>query len=395
MRFRFFFSVFSLFIGFFIGAFLVYSLVHPVPMETSFSWEDIFESDSSLGSFFDSVEAPEEISFLTGEKVFLQPHFVATVMVDNHPDARPQQSGLSQASIVYEAIAEGGITRYLAIVPLVDILPSNDQGTTVGPVRSARPYFVDWASEYNGFYVHAGGSDTALNDLFSNAAVYNIDGLEWEEVSFTSKDLFLPAEWRSISDFLFNRFSTLAGLTLFQPHNLFLDLVYLRFLGDSFAGTMDRPFAPQSSHFLFSDTLLAHDVQSVSSFSIDFSFPSYFVEYFYDATDGLYHRFLGQKEAQDLQGFIRPKNVIVLLTTAQQVDDYGRLEMDTRSGGKAWVFTQGSLFEGVWSYDAVQQKTRFFHADGVTEIALSPGQTWIEVVNHESSLRFSQTPLTE
>lgn len=383
MRFRFFFSVFSLFIGFFIGAFLVYSVVHPVPMETPFSWQELFESDSSIGSFFNSVEAPAEISFLTGEKVYSQPYFVATVMIDNHPDARPQQSGLSQASIVYEAIAEGGITRYLSIMPL-----SQDDNTSIGPVRSARPYFIDWASEYNGFYVHAGGSDTALNDLFLNAAVYNIDGLEWEEVSFTSKDLFVPAEWRSTTDFLFNRFATFAGLTLFQPHNLFLDLVYLRFLGDSLDATMDRPFAPQFTHFLFSDVPLPADVQSVLSFSIDFSFPSYFVEYFYDATDGLYHRFLAQQEARDVQDFIRPKNVIVLLTTAQQVDDYGRLEMDTRSGGKAWVFTQGTLFEGVWSYDAVQQKTRFFHADGVTEIALSSGQTWIEVINREWSLEF-------
>lgn len=384
MRFRFFLSVCLLFAGFFIGVIFVYSFIHSTRLEDEFSWRSIFLTAQKF-SFFSSgsIDIPHTPSFLTGLPVAAQPQFVAAVMIDNFPDARPQQIGLSEASIVYEAIAEGGITRYMAIVPV-------DNLSMVGPVRSARPYFVDWASEYGGFYVHVGGSDTALNDLLSNSAVYNIDGLSWEEVTFASKEIPVPEVLRSTTDFLVNRLSTLGGKTLFQPHNLFLDLVYLGVLGDFLQSSVDRSFAPTESHFLFAeDPVLPVDAIVVDSFSIDFSFPSYLVDYVYDETTGLYNRLLAGEPAVDLLGSIQPKNVIVLLTPAVQVDDYGRLDMDTRSGGKAWVFTDGMMILGTWKYDAAFGRTRFFASDGM-EIALQAGQTWIEVINRQNSLVVGQ-----
>src|SRR5690606_10910048 len=80
---------------------------------------------------------------------------VISVMVDNFFAARPQHSGIRSASVVYEALAEGGITRLMLVFPYQEI-------TRVGPVRSARDYFVDLAEEYGGIYAHAGGSPLAL-----------------------------------------------------------------------------------------------------------------------------------------------------------------------------------------------------------------------------------------
>ena len=78
------------------------------------------------------------------------------IMIENHTEARPQ-SGVSSADVVYEAVAEGGITRFLALFYCDAI----DRDTTVGPVRSARTYYLDWASEYgeNPLYVHVGGAN--------------------------------------------------------------------------------------------------------------------------------------------------------------------------------------------------------------------------------------------
>lgn len=384
MRRRFVFSVSLLFVGFFAGVVLVYSFTHSTRLEDEFSWRSIFPTTQDFSIFSSgSIDIPHAPSFLTGLPVAAQPTFVAAVMVDNFPDARPQQIGLSAASIVYEAIAEGGITRYMAIVSVDDL-------SMVGPVRSARPYFVDWAGEYGGFYVHVGGSDTALNDLLSNSAVYNIDGLSWEEVTFASKEIPVPEVLRSTTDFLVNRLSTLGGKTLFQPHNLFLDLVYLGVLGDFLQSSVDRSFAPMESHFLFAeDPVFPVDAIAVDSFSIDFSFPSYLVDYVYDENIGLYNRLLAGEPAVDLLGPIQPKNVIVLFTPAVQVDDYGRLDMDTRSGGKALVFTDGMMITSTWSYDVDAGRTRFFAMDG-TEISLQAGQTWIEVVNRQESLLLGQ-----
>lgn len=79
------------------------------------------------------------------------------VMIENHEDSRPQ-SGLSSADIVYESVAEGGITRFMGIYYCEAALGN----VTLGPVRSARTYFLDWVSEYGGYpiYVHVGGGNT-------------------------------------------------------------------------------------------------------------------------------------------------------------------------------------------------------------------------------------------
>src|SRR5262249_15833287 len=82
---------------------------------------------------------------------------VTGVMIENSVQARPQ-SGLNQAGVVFEAIAEGGITRFLALYQ--DTTPDN-----VGPIRSARPYYEQWALGFDAGYAHVGGSPEALNDI--------------------------------------------------------------------------------------------------------------------------------------------------------------------------------------------------------------------------------------
>ena len=79
------------------------------------------------------------------------------VMIENSTDARPQ-SGLNQAGIVYEAIAEGGITRFMAVF-------QEAKPGLVGPIRSARKSFVDLAKQYQCTYLHVGGATNAINEL--------------------------------------------------------------------------------------------------------------------------------------------------------------------------------------------------------------------------------------
>ena len=93
---------------------------------------------------------------------------VLGVMIDNFSDARPQY-GLTEAMIVYEALAEGGITRFLAI------FSEKQTVEMVGPVRSARPYYLDWLDEYGGaMYMHVGGSPEAL-ELIDKYEVFDIN----------------------------------------------------------------------------------------------------------------------------------------------------------------------------------------------------------------------------
>lgn len=89
-------------------------------------------------------------------------------MLDNHYGARPQ-AGLKDADIIYEILAEGNITRYMAVFQ--STMPEN-----LGPIRSARPYYISRALEYDPYYVHVGGSEQAKKDI-RNLNMADIDGL--------------------------------------------------------------------------------------------------------------------------------------------------------------------------------------------------------------------------
>src|SRR5882724_2850046 len=109
---------------------------------------------------FDPTAAKTEECPLNGtmysqdEKNWWEKHRPLGVMIENHFDARPQ-SGINAADVTYEAVAEGGITRTL------NVFYCQDAGI-VGPVRSARTYFLDYISEYANYplYAHVGGANT-------------------------------------------------------------------------------------------------------------------------------------------------------------------------------------------------------------------------------------------
>ncbi len=311
------------------------------PVAASF-WEStsigIETSLAELGELVDTL--PRQLSQLDG-RVYpdsLSEQVVA-VMIENHPASRAQMQGLPEASIVYEVLSEGGITRYLAIFGYPDL-------QKVGPVRSARPYFIDWAEEYGGAYVHAGGSKAALEQLES-AAVFNFD--EDGEILYR--------------DFQYT-----------VPHNLFLDLAALK---ESLTEQRwsDRV---QGEWFDFSGELPS-DTEPAKQLTIDFSLPSYRVDYTYDATAGDYQRLLGGSIHKDTLGTpVRPTNIIIQFTDYTILDEEGRLDFTTIGSGKAWYFSAGQRFTGRWTR-LRSGRTQFF-TDLGERLSLLPGQTFITVV---------------
>ncbi len=268
------------------------------------------------------------------------------VVVENYTPIRDEQSGLDKASIVYETLAEGGITRLLAIFDGVPV-------DRIGPVRSARPYFVDWASEYRAALAHVGGSSEALGDLKASSLIYNLD-----EFSDST------SIWRDN--------------TYLAPHNAFTstEKILKRLEKENYSHPLTK------ARFPFKD----NDAQSgsISTITIDFSFTPYAVKYVYDPTAHLYSRFNGGKAHHDL----KPANVLVQFVDMEVLDDAGRLRLQTQGKGKAIVFRDGQAIEGTWEKDpsinsenpqAPQAFTKFLDKNG-KEIPLNRGQTWIEVV---------------
>jgi hypothetical protein len=107
-----------------------------------------------------AAEPPKFYSNLTGNLVesdAVSKQAVTGIMMENSPDARPQ-SGLKDSGVVFEAIAEGGITRFL-------VLYQEQKPQLIGPVRSVRMYYVDWVAGFNASVAHVGGSAAALSEV--------------------------------------------------------------------------------------------------------------------------------------------------------------------------------------------------------------------------------------
>lgn len=273
------------------------------------------------------------------------------VMIENLAQVRPQ-SGLASASVVYETLAEGGVPRFLAIFSRNDMVK-------VGPVRSSRPYFADWAKEYQGAYLHAGGSRDAFEEI-GRLRLRSIDAL----VSKTARYFFRIGKTTS-------------------THNLFTDKKRIAAVQKDFKlDTAKATFEPWKFK---DDPALEKRPNEKRKLSIDFkSGVQYIVSYSYDRASNSYARVNGGKPHLDANypkpTQIKVKNVIVQLTEKEKVlDRQKRIALQITGSGKGWMLQDGKLHQIVWKKAKPDTRTKFYFTNG-KEIEFNRGNTWIEVV---------------
>jgi hypothetical protein len=275
------------------------------------------------------------------------------VMIDDQVDARPQ-SGFNSASIVWHAPAEGGIPRYMLLFQ--DSVPLG-----VGPVRSSREYYVEWAAEWQAMYVHAGGSPQALGTLAAKGHgewVYNADEFRWG-------GRYL---WRTRDRF--------------PPHNVYTDGQHLRALAKRLHA-LDGPIEP-----VWTFAPDAPRDQRPRGGTIRVDYPTETITYRYDANTNTYIRYLnGSKKAQrDRVGgaVVAPKNVVILRMSFGPLNDghpqKHRLEAQNVGKGVAWIATNGHTIKGQWRKASPTAPTLLFRQDG-TPFTLTAGQTYVQVIS--------------
>ncbi|MFA6161057.1 MAG: DUF3048 domain-containing protein [Patescibacteria group bacterium] len=276
------------------------------------------------------------------EDADLQPF---AVMVEMHPDARPL-SGISKASLVYEAPVEGGITRLMAVFDATTTVES------VGPVRSARPYFVEWADGLDAVYAHVGGSPEALNRISGLLKFRNLDEMGMGKYF-----------WRSAQRS--------------APHNTYTNQELLLSAIDAKewkSGSFDA--------WSFDDATSTRG--GVASVSVPYG-GSYNVRWQYDSDLDIYNRYESGKLFKDADSsVVQTKNILVILTEQKVLDDYGRLYVRTTGSGKAILYRNGFEQDVRWSRSPggnLQVET----SDGKT-VTMQRGTTWIEVVTDASKM---------
>jgi hypothetical protein len=267
---------------------------------------------------------------------------VTAIMIENSPDARPQ-SGIKDAQVVYEAIAEGGITRFVAIY-------QQNKPQLVGPVRSIRPYYLDWAAPYDAAIAHVGGSAEALQQVRSGA-------------------------FRDIDQF-FNGNSYWRVNDRAAPHNVYTSFEKLDALQASKGYTSSAP-----KGILRAETKPAAQ-PNATHIDVGISGPMYNSSYDYDvATNGYKRSQNGAPHTDREKGQITPKVIIVMkapMFIAQQQDTW-RGVIDTTAGGEAKIFQDGTVIEATWSKTAREEQLSFVDANA-KPIALARGQTWVTIV---------------
>ncbi|MFC7750142.1 DUF3048 domain-containing protein [Paenibacillus thermoaerophilus] len=273
------------------------------------------------------------------------------VMIENSPAARPQ-TGLDEADIVYEILAEGEITRFAAFF-------QSKSPEVIGPVRSIRPYYVELGEGWDAVLVHAGWSPAAITRIKQRGLnhfdqVYGDDRYYWRDKSRKA------------------------------PHNLYTSIAKIRegIAAKKYRQEWKTPplpaFAkPGGSLAASASPEGPSTVRSAARTDIPY-IGGYDVAYEYDAATGLYGRLMEGKPHKDARSDrqLTAANVLILETKHVVLDKEGRRDVDLDGPGKGMWLAEGQAREIKWA-----RKDGILRAsiDG-REIALKPGTTWVQIV---------------
>lgn len=297
---------------------------------------------------------PPPVSPLTGMEVSAEDakRVVTGVMIENSTNARPQ-SGLQEAGIVYEAIAEYGITRFLALYQ--EAKPGN-----IGPVRSARPYFVDWAHSYDAPYAHVGGSPDALAKI-RNEGIKDLD------------QFYNSGAYRRIN-------------SRFAPHNVYTTMGQLNDIAAAkgwtnstftgFARKKETPAAPAK--------------RTATKVDIAISGPTYNTHYDYDPAGNRYLRAMAGAAHKDADSGhqITPKVVVAIATDYGLEPDGYHSKYRITGSGQAFIFQDGTVTTATWNRETPTSQYVFTGSDN-KPVKLNAGQTWITVVGTPGAVTYT------
>lgn len=333
-------GVFSLLAG---GSAAAWSMTHRVPVDTApplpktvyIPPEPVKTTEPSR---LTGIEIQKELNQLP----------VTAVQIENSPDARPQ-AGLYEAGIITEAIAEGGITRFNALY-------MEHRPERIGPIRSLRPYYIDFFWPYDAAIVHAGGSGEALAQVRS---------LGLKDIDHGPNAATFYRDSRR-----------------YAPHNLYSS-------GSKLLETQRaRGYATSNFKGLVRKAEKKSATPNAKSVAVNISSFLYNPRFDYDAATNSYLRFMAGKPHMDENGKqINPKVVIVLVMPHHYAGIYSVYQ--TTGSGKAFIFQDGTVTEGIWEKPARNEQFRFGDANGLP-IGLNPGQTWMTLAT--AADRVSITP---
>ncbi|KAB7705260.1 DUF3048 domain-containing protein [Bacillus aerolatus] len=282
---------------------------------------------------------------LTGKQTNERPAQRATaVVINNHPQARPQ-TGLTAADVVYEVLTEGNVTRFLAVY-------QSEQPEKVGPVRSARDYFIELAKGYDSLFVAHGYSPEARERLFSGE-MDELNGIQYDGTIF-KRDPSRKA-----------------------PHNSYISFDAMYKKAEEKGYSTDN--MPDRLSFLQPSEAVEGADQKAMSVQVNYSSQAAFqVEYKYNRDKKRYERFTGGKQEFDRETneAVSAANVLIIEAEHRVMDGKGRLDIDLSSGGNAYLLQNGAVHIAEWS----NVDGRILPFKEGAPMGFVQGKTWINII---------------
>lgn len=278
------------------------------------------------------------------------------IMIENSPNARPQ-SGLRNAGIIHEAVAEGGITRYLAIFQ--DAMPE-----LIGPVRSVRLYYAHWAKVYECSIAHVGGAEDALTLIRNPANGY-----------------------RDIDQF-FNAGSYWRARDRYAPHNVYTNAENMNALNTTKGYTSSNFTGLARANAGKTPTRSATPATAID---MQVSSALYNPSYEYNPVTNTYlrsHQSGGAHMDKDGDGTLiqNSPDVVIALMVDQKLAANGKHTNITTTGtGTAHIFQNGEYIAANWVKPTLDDELHFYDAED-NPIIFNRGQIWITAVSINNSV---------
>jgi hypothetical protein len=272
------------------------------------------------------------------------------VMINNHPKARPQ-SGLSKADIVYEMLAESEITRFLAIF-------QSEMPRNIGPVRSARDYYIELAKGLDSLYIAHGYSPEA-KEMLSQGYIDNLNGIVYDGT------LFKRASYRK------------------APHNSYISSENIK--KGAAKKEYDLSKAPAPFVFLNEDEVKALQGNAAQSVKVAYGTEAFNVTYDYDSEKQKYKRSSNGEQTVEYEKEtpILLDNILIIEAPHRIIDNKGRRDINLEAGGKAYLLQKGKINEIEWK----NKDGRIVPMRDNLEVGLIPGKTWVNIIPDNPGLQ--------
>ena len=332
-----------------------------IGVKTAKNNKKVASDNISLINSGDTIESGDTISGENDTEVYLGPNIFSgdsrpiAVMIDNEKPAWVNHGGLNSAYMLYEFIIEGGETRIMAFF-------KNVNPGYIGPVRSARHYFLDYAMEHDAVFVHFGWSPLAQSNI-KTLGINNINGIY---------DTFY---WRvPPKNSYHNAITSMENINAQMTRKGYRD-------------TSDSECIVKYNRY---DT----DIESgevANNISIIYSALQN-VSYAYDDTEKVYYRSMRGQEHRDSQTNEQfyAKNIIMIFVKDELLDDpedKGRRNLYNIGDGEGYYATNGKIEKITWEKTARDARTIYYDANG-NEIMLNDGITWVQIVPVTGSIKY-------